>query len=105
VCCLKNTTTSPIVCLLLASPSCLSNAHVVCMAMAVQDLPGDGASKVVFKIYVATALSSSVLRRQSSLHDGSNEESGGGGSRSSFQPFFHAHTSTHYQLPLFPALY
>ena len=61
-------------CLFIACiPLLSSNAHIVCMAMAVQDFPGDGASKAVFKIYAATALSSSVSRRHSSLPDGGNE--------------------------------
>jgi hypothetical protein len=71
LCVLSNehdTTTSPIVCLLLVSPSCRSNTQVVCMATAVQDLPGDGASKAAVKIFAATALSSSVSRWRSSLH-------------------------------------
>ena len=43
------------------------------MATAVQDLPGDGASKAAVKIFAATALSSLVSRRRSSLRDGGNE--------------------------------
>jgi hypothetical protein len=37
------------------------------MATAVQDLPGDGASKAAVKAFAATALSSSVSRQRSSL--------------------------------------
>jgi hypothetical protein len=101
LCVLTNTTTSPIVCLLLVSPSCRSNAQVVCMATAVQDLPGDGASKVAVKAFAATALSSLVSRWRSSLHDG-GDESGDGSSRSSF-----SHSSRRTHLPttgcLFPS--
>ena len=43
------------------------------MATAVQDLPGDGASKVAVKAFAAMALSSLVSRWRSSLHDGGNE--------------------------------
>jgi hypothetical protein len=106
VCYLRNTTTSPIVCLLLVSPSCRSNAQVVCMAMAVQDLPGDGASKAAVKAFAAaTVLSrSSVSRRQSSLHDGGDESGGNGFKIFVLAILPGAHI---YPLPvaLFPALY
>jgi hypothetical protein len=50
-------------CLFIACvPLLLVQAMLAYMAMAVQDLPGDGASKVTIKIFMAMVISSSVLR-------------------------------------------